>query len=376
MHLISHSPLSHRSISLYKRHIPSHSAITASPRTNRSYSTMAPIIHCVRHAQVKFQSSDFPLSIRDTNQPDFQGFHNLNTANHVLPDPLLTPLGEEQCINLRANFSYHKSVDMVVASPLRRTIYTALLGFETEIKSKGLKIIALPEIQETSDVPCDTGSDLEALKKEVQEKQLPVDLDLVDGNWNSKVRYNRSNLLLAGGSLVKNLWVDMKLTCCIFIQEGKWAPTASAIVNRAREARRWLKSRPEKEIVLVTHGGFLHFFTEDWQDSSLYQGTFYVVSHLVGKTGNHWSYRVNERANATFIRYLVSNNRPDHTANYPSRLLKHQLTVPLFLKSRCRTPNSGQMLTHFLPRRCQVPAGRILNSGLSNSARTSTRKAL
>lgn len=92
---------------------------------------------------------------------------------------------------------------MVVASPLRRTIYTALLGFETEIKSKGLKIVALPEIQETSDVPCDTGSDIEALKKEVQEKGLPVDLDLVSEDWNNKVGSNQSDSRLSINSLAE-----------------------------------------------------------------------------------------------------------------------------------------------------------------------------
>lgn len=58
------------------------------------------------------------------------------------------------------------------------------------------------------------------------------------------------------------------------IQTGRYAPTNEAIKNRAREARRWLKERPEKEIVVVTHGGFLHYFTEDWEDSSHYQGMF------------------------------------------------------------------------------------------------------
>jgi len=43
--------------------------------------------------------------------------------------------------------------------------------------------------------------------------------------------------------------------------------------ERARAARRWLKARSEKEIVMVTHGGFLHYFTEDWEDSSQFQGT-------------------------------------------------------------------------------------------------------
>lgn len=53
---------------------------------------------------------------------------------------------------------------------------------------------------------------------------------------------------------------------------GRYAPTNKALKERARAARRWLKARPEKEIVMVTHGGFLHYFTEDWEDSSQFQG--------------------------------------------------------------------------------------------------------
>ncbi|KMP01098.1 hypothetical protein CIHG_01389 [Coccidioides immitis H538.4] len=182
---------------------------------------MPPVLHCVRHAQ---------------------GFHNLNYANHILPDPLLTPHGETQCRNLLVNFPFHANVELIVASPLRRTIYTALLAFEVPLREKGLKVIALPHVQETSDVPCDIGSDLEALAKEVREKDLPVDLSLVMEGWNDKT-------------------------------QSKWAPNAKAISARAREARQWLKSRPEREIVMVSHGGFLHYFTEDWQDSTLYTVT-------------------------------------------------------------------------------------------------------
>lgn len=50
-----------------------------------------------------------------------------------------------------------------------------------------MKVIAIPEAQETSDVPCDTGSDPDVLKKEFEEKKLPVDLSLVKEGWNSKV---------------------------------------------------------------------------------------------------------------------------------------------------------------------------------------------
>jgi len=182
---------------------------------------MPPIVHCVRHAQ---------------------GYHNLNVESHSLPDPLLTELGKKQCSGLMEKFPFHSDVELVVASPLRRTIYTALLGFKPVFeKHSEMKLIALSEAQESADVPCDTGSDLAVLKKEFDDSGLPVDLSLIEEGWNTKT--------------------------------GKWAPTAMALMNRAREARQWVKARPEKEIVLVSHGGFLHYFTDDWEDSSFYQGT-------------------------------------------------------------------------------------------------------
>ncbi|KAK4692386.1 hypothetical protein P7C71_g4807, partial [Lecanoromycetidae sp. Uapishka_2] len=178
---------------------------------------MAPIIHCVRHAQ---------------------GYHNLSVENHCMPDPTLTAYGEEQCARLAHVFPYHKRVNLLVASPLRRTLYTTLYSFPSEIE-KGIPVIALPEAQETADVPCDTGSDVDILKKEMKGK--PVDLSRVHEGWNSKT--------------------------------GRWAPTADKLEERARETRRWLKARKEKEIVLVTHGGFLHYFTEDWTDFKESLGT-------------------------------------------------------------------------------------------------------
>lgn len=160
---------------------------------------MAPNVHCVRHAQ---------------------GFHNLSIANHAMHDPLLTSYGEEQCRTLRKQFPNMKNVDLIVASPLKRTIYTALIAFEPVLKEKNLKIICLPELQETSDLPCDTGLSVEELAKEFDGK--PVDFGLVLPGWNNK--------------------------------RMKWAPSAPAIEKRAREARQWLMARPEKEIVVVSHG--------------------------------------------------------------------------------------------------------------------------
>lgn len=93
-------------------------------------------------------------------------------------------------------------------------------------------------MQETSSLPCDTGTDAERLKQEMDGK--PVDLSLVQDGWNSK--------------------------------SGRWASTGAAIEERARQARLWLKSRTEKEIVVVTHGGLLHYLTEDWTESGIFDG--------------------------------------------------------------------------------------------------------
>ncbi len=152
-------------------------------------------------------------------------------------DPGLTPLGEEQCQQLAAAFPYHKTIELLVASPLRRTIATALLAFDQEVK-RGMRVIALPTAQETSALPSDTGSDADVLRKEMADK--PVDLRLVHDGWNSK--------------------------------EGKWAAEAGALEARARETRQWLKARPEREIVLVAHGGILHYLSEDWSDSGRFNG--------------------------------------------------------------------------------------------------------
>jgi broad specificity phosphatase PhoE len=150
---------------------------------------MAPKIHLVRHAQ---------------------GFHNLCQANSTIHDPLLTPRGKEQCAELQNNFPYHSGVDLIVSSPIRRTLYTSLLSFEHDIKTKGLTIIALPEIQETSDLPCDTGSSPDELAQEFAGK--PIDFSLVKHGWNVKT--------------------------------GRWSPSKEAIAQRALEAREWLIRRP------------------------------------------------------------------------------------------------------------------------------------
>lgn len=196
---------------------------------------MRPTIHCVRHAQ---------------------GFHNVGGGNYSLPDPSLTPLGEQQCESLRTNsFADQTKISLVAASPLRRTLHTASLVFGEALESHescSPTILAFPDAQEISDDLCDTGSDPAVLREVAAKNAWPLDLSLVHEGWNSK-------------SL-----------------EGPYSPRDSAIRARAHAVRLVLrqemrelikKGNPAPQIVLVTHGGFLHYLTDDWEESDVYAGT-------------------------------------------------------------------------------------------------------
>ncbi|KAF5714045.1 histidine phosphatase superfamily clade-1 [Fusarium mundagurra] len=192
---------------------------------------MPQIIHLVRHGQA---------------------VHNLCEANNILPDTDLTPLGQEQAKGLISKCPELANVDLIVSSPLRRTLQTTLLAFSPQLE-RGVQIVALPEVQEVSDMNCDTGSDLSVIKTEFQ--QEPVDFSLVEPGWQ--------------------------------IKEGKWAPVVGSVLERARAARQWLSERPESEIVVVTHGCFLHFFTDDWVNSVNPDGTDWANAEVRSYTISH-----------------------------------------------------------------------------------------
>ena len=176
---------------------------------------MAPTIHLVRHAQ---------------------GWHNLSIENESMHDPDLTPLGKEQCASLRAAFPFHSKIGKLVASPMRRTIYTADLAFGTK---ELYPIATLDTLQELADLPSDTGSDVAVLEKEFGDK---VDLSRVREGWNDKKSAS-----------------------------SPFEPTLEKIVARAKESRRALRElaggmESDEHLVVVSHGAFLHWLSDEWQD--------------------------------------------------------------------------------------------------------------
>jgi len=188
---------------------------------------MAPVIHLVRHAQ---------------------GFHNLSVENQKLRDPELTPMGKDQCAALCKNFPDHDKITQLVASPMRRTLYTCLLSFAPVVEAgrPGSKVIALPDVQEVSLYGCDLGTDVDKLKVEFGDQ---VDFSNVPASWNDKS------------------------------PASKYYPTPEKLAARARDARLWLRNLANKlgedaQIVVVSHGGILHFITEEWDDIEAGRGMY------------------------------------------------------------------------------------------------------
>ena len=123
-----------------------------------------------------------------------------------------------------------------------------------------MQILALPDAQETSSDPCDVGTDLPTLSSFLtsQGPPWPVDLSLLIQNptWNQKSFHCR------------------------------YSPHSDAIKARARATRLFLREkaaeliakegRDDIQIVLVSHGGFLHYLSDDWEGAATRPGTGFM----------------------------------------------------------------------------------------------------
>ena len=133
---------------------------------------------------------------------------------------------------------------------------TAHLAFKPSLQNGHCipEILALPEMQEVSDNPVNIGSDPADLRRLCDEAGWKVNLSLVQEGWNDKSR------------------------------NGRWGATIEALKARARDARRAIGERiaemqkqgeDSPQAVLVSHAGFLPFFTEDWEDTGCLSGEIF-----------------------------------------------------------------------------------------------------
>jgi broad specificity phosphatase PhoE len=181
-------------------------------------------IHLVRHAE---------------------SVHNV-TKDFSSLDPSLTELGIEQASQLVQRFDRSSSVGIIITSPLKRAVQTTLAGFPHVLDQRnfppgsntkgidgGVKLIVDPDLQERSELPCDTGSD-----RGILENTFPsVDFSVLENGWQTK--------------------------------EGVYSADEAAVKARANKVRRRLAEVAEElenkqeDIVVVTHGVFMKFLSGD-----------------------------------------------------------------------------------------------------------------
>ena len=114
-----------------------------------------------------------------------QAEHNV-TWDGSIHDPPLTALGKKQAGSLAAKLhGLQEEVDLVVTSPLLRTLQTTRLAWAPAVKRLGIgNVVCLPEAQECMDNPCDTGSSREKLE-DLQEL-AGFDFSRLTPDWTSK----------------------------------------------------------------------------------------------------------------------------------------------------------------------------------------------
>ncbi|KAI8955800.1 histidine phosphatase superfamily [Xylaria longipes] len=170
---------------------------------------MPPTINIVRHAESR---------------------HNVELNGDNLRDPSLTTKGMRQAKALGTQFPNMQSVKrLLISSPMRRAVQTALLAFNPLIQ-QGMNIILIPELQEGSARPSDTGSPPGDLQDEFGNL---VDVQFLSDDW-----FSADASASYGGR-------DQK-----------------KVAERARQSRLYIRSVAKTlgdsdHLVVVAHGGFI-----------------------------------------------------------------------------------------------------------------------
>lgn len=161
-------------------------------------------------------------------------------------DPPLTSLGVEQASSISQKLPSAGTIATIISSPLRRALQTTLAGFSSVLDKQysdesygqgvdgGATLSLDPDLQERSDLPCDTGSSASELSN-----VFPgLSFDDLGEEWLKK--------------------------------SGHYAPEDDAVTERAEQVRKSLFEKAQslenelrKDIVVVTHGIFMKYLTGD-----------------------------------------------------------------------------------------------------------------
>jgi broad specificity phosphatase PhoE len=176
------------------------------------------------------------------------GRHNVTTNpnpnNPRLRDAGLTIRGELQSVTLGQQFPYMNTIGVILTSPLRRSVHTTLLAFSSIIHERfylpgeggipgGVDLVLDPNLQETDTRVWNSGSTAADLRDEWPN----LDFSLLISPWPRKTGlFDPARVNERAASVRSDLW--------------------DRINTLATESMR-------KDIVVVTHGGFMQELTKD-----------------------------------------------------------------------------------------------------------------
>jgi broad specificity phosphatase PhoE len=162
---------------------------------------------------------------------------------YQIHDPGLTPGGIEEPKLFAQLYPFLRTPQIIITSHLRRALQMSLhislsLGNDNP-GSQSIRIVAHPDLQEVSREPCDTGTPLDLLREE-----FPT-IDFPDALFPQAYRRDAN------------------------VEPDKWDSIYDNVPvllsARASRIREFIKNELEEtEIIVVTHGCFLHFLFNRW----------------------------------------------------------------------------------------------------------------
>lgn len=163
-----------------------------------------------------------------------QAVHNIQRG-YPFPDPPLTEKGYQQASSITIDFT----PDLIVVSPMRRTIETAFTAFGTTVDSnEPLPIEVWPDLREAHDAICNHGSPVAMLQMEYPH----LDFSECNAKWTYETH------------------------------------THADAEERAERVRRRLKEHSARKIVVVTHRGFIAHLVESHIFGNCEVGAFGFLS--------------------------------------------------------------------------------------------------
>ena len=156
-----------------------------------------------------------------------ESLSNISETNHKIIDPSLTQKGIIQCETLKKKLESNKiiaNIDLIIVSPLNRTLETYYNIIDNKLQNDILTI-SLDEIREFIDKPCHKREPIDKKKKKYKYKFVNFD----------KIKNNHDYMY----------WVF-----------NGFEPKNN-IITRCKWFINWLKTRKEKNIMVITHGNFL-----------------------------------------------------------------------------------------------------------------------